>query len=239
MAVTHVKGVTPAPIDPGENLLTRLWERAEGTSQREAIRYLDGGNWRGMTWNQIGERIQAIGAGLIALGIEPGDWVALMSSTRFEWTLADLAILAVGAVTVPIYETSSPDQCGWILSDSGAKAAIAGMTDHAKSLDEAREHAPGLGEIFVIEDGGLDALAERGSDVQRDEVRERSRAISTEDRFSIIYTSGTTGNPKGCVLTHGNMLFAVRQGEINLQKMLESDDIVEFGDRLIDGRAIT
>ena len=223
MPITHVKGVKPADIAPADNLLTRLWQRGE-TSSKEIVRYLDGDSWRGLTWGQLADRVQALAAGLIAGGVQPGDRVALMSPTRLEWTLADLAVLAAGGVTVPIYETSSPAQCGWILSDSGAKAAIAGGAEHAKALDQAREHAPDLGEIIVIDDGGLDELAERGSDAQRAEVRERSRAVSQDDLFSIIYTSGTTGNPKGCMLTHGNMLFAARQSEVVLSRMLAEDD---------------
>jgi long-chain acyl-CoA synthetase len=224
MAMTPVRGAEPAPVGSEENLTTRLWQRAASGDGKQILRYPSDGGWRGLTWGQLGERVRAIGGGLVASGIEPGDRVALMSSTRVEWTLADLAIIAAGAVTVPIYETSSAEQCAWILQDSGAKAVIAGSPDHAKTLDGARETAKSLAEIFVIDDGALDALAERSTDEHRDAMEGRSTAISQDDLFSIIYTSGTTGNPKGCMLTHGNMLWTARQAEATLRKMVQPDD---------------
>jgi long-chain acyl-CoA synthetase len=224
MPLTHVEGPRPVAIPPEHNLTTRLWERAAGSSSDEVLRRRVHGNWRGLTWAQLGDRVRDIAGGLIAQGVEKGDRVALMSGTRLEWTLADLAILSVGGVTVPIYETSSVDQCAWILSDSGAKLAIAGSADHAKNLDAARSQAEELGEVFVIDDGGLDALAERGLQEHREQVAERVGHVGGDDLASIIYTSGTTGNPKGCMLRHGNMLNAVRQGEVNLRRMLGSGD---------------
>jgi long-chain acyl-CoA synthetase len=222
MPKTHVEGPRPVAIPPEHNLTSTLWERAAGSSRDEVLRRRVNGNWRGLTWSQLGDRVRDIAGGLIAQGIEKGDRVALMSSTRLEWTLADLAILSVGGVTVPIYETSSVEQCAWILSDAGATLAIAGSADHAKNLDAARSQD--LGEVFVIDDGGLDALVERGRQNHRDQVAARVRDVGCDDLASIIYTSGTTGNPKGCMLRHGNMLNAVRQGEVNLRRMLESGD---------------
>jgi long-chain acyl-CoA synthetase len=224
MAVTHVKGVTPVDIPAGDNLTTRLWERVEASGSGEILRYHQGGSWRGMTWKQLGDRVRAVAGGLIALGLEPGDRVGLMAGTSIDWTIADLAILSAGGVTVPIYETSSVDQCAWILSDSEAKHAIAGSADNAKNLDAAREQAKGLGEVFVLEDGGLDAIAERGGAEHAEQVADRAAGVGLDDLATLIYTSGTTGNPKGCELTHGNMLNAARQGEVSLRKMLEGDD---------------
>ncbi len=222
--VTHVKGVTPAEIGQSENLTTRLWERASSASAKEILRFPEDGSWRGYTWAQLAERVRSVAAGLIDLGVQPGDRVALMAGTTVDWTLADLAILAVGGVTVPIYETSSVDQCAWILSDSGATLAIVGEADHAKTIDAARQSATTLREVFVLADGGLDAIAERGTGDLADQVAERAAAVDADDLATLIYTSGTTGNPKGCELTHRNLLFAARQGEVNLQKMVGSDD---------------
>jgi long-chain acyl-CoA synthetase len=224
MAVTHVKGVTPVEIPADENLTTRLWERVGSSPSRTILRHHDGSAWRGVTWQQLGERVRSVAAGLLALGLEPGDRVALMAGTSLDWTVADLAILSVGGVVVPIYETSSVEQCAWILSDSAAVHAIAGTADHAKNLDAAREQASGLQEIFVLEDGGLDAIAERGEAEHREQVAERAAAVTADGLATLIYTSGTTGNPKGCELTHANLLFAARQGELTLRKMLEGDD---------------
>lgn len=224
MAITHVKGRNPIEVSVDQNLTTRLWERAETSTGREILRYWDNGSWRGLTWKQLGDRVRGIAGGLIALGVEPGDRVALMSGTTLDWTLADLAILSVGGVTVPIYETSSVQQCEWILSDSGAKLAFAQKAEHAKTLDEARESAKSLTEIFVFEDAGLDALTERGNDTTRAQVAERAAQPKGDDLASIIYTSGTTGNPKGCMLTHYNLVFTSRQTEQNLRDLFGSDD---------------
>ena len=224
MTTTHAKGPDPVHVGPTENLTTKLWERAAASEAKEILRFPVGDGWQGLTWAQLGERVRKAGAGLIALGIEPGDRVALMSNTRMEWTISDLAILAVGAVTVPLYETSSVEQCAWVLSDSAARAAIAGTADHAKSLDAARAGAPEFGEVFVIDDGGLDALGERAGADHAEQVAARSSAVTLADLATIVYTSGTTGNPKGCMLTHGNMLWVVRQSEESLRKLLGGDD---------------
>jgi long-chain acyl-CoA synthetase len=225
MAITHVRGRKPVHVTERENLTTRLWERAKRSDSREILRYPVEGAWRGLTWQHVGDRVRDIAGGLLALGVRKGDRVALMSSTRLEWTLTDLAILAAGGVTVPIYETSSADQCAWILKDSGAKLAIAETADHAKSLDQANgEIGNTVKEIFVIDDGGLDAIAERGDQTQRDKVEERAGQVTMADNASIIYTSGTTGNPKGCVITHGNLLWTARQTESQLKEMFGHDD---------------
>jgi long-chain acyl-CoA synthetase len=224
MATTHVKGIKPVEVPPGENLTTRLWERAGSGSGKEILRFLDGGTWRGMTWAQVADRVRELAGGLIALGVEPGDRVALMSGTRAEWTLVDLAVVAAGGVTVPIYETSSVEQCAWILSDSGAKVVVAAEAELAKTLEVARQQATGVAEVFVIEDGGLDRLAERGGEEHRGQVEARAMARTHDDLFSIIYTSGTTGNPKGCMLTHGNMLWTARQSAVVLAQLLGKPD---------------
>ncbi|HWH31339.1 MAG TPA: AMP-dependent synthetase/ligase [Egibacteraceae bacterium] len=224
MAITHVKGRTPVEVAPDQNLTTRLWERAATSTGREILRHWTNGSWRGLTWKQLGDRVAAVGAGLIAAGIEPGDRVALMSGTCLDWTIADLAILSVGGVTVPIYETSSVEQCAWILSDSGAKLAFAQKAEHAKNLDEAREQAKNLSEIFVFADAGLDALAERGDDAGRAQVLERAKKVKAADLASIIYTSGTTGNPKGCMLTHHNLVWTARQTEQNLRELFGGEE---------------
>ncbi len=224
MAVQHAKGDPPVEVGPDENLTTRLWERAESAGSTAILRVWADGGWQGITWGELAQRVRAVAAGLVAAGVEPGDRVALMSGTRPEWTVADLAILAAGAVTVPIYETSSQSQSAWILTDSGAVLALAGTADHAKNLDAARAQAPALGEVFVFDDGGLDALADRAGDEHRTEVDERARATRPTDLASIVYTSGTTGNPKGCMLTHGNVLWTVRQAAVQLRKILSGPD---------------
>ncbi len=224
MPRAQAAGDAPVEVGRDQNLTTRLWERAGSASSKEILRYHADGSWRGMAWQELGDRVRRVAGGLIASGIKPGDRVALMSGTRLEWTVADLATLSAGAVTVPIYGTSSPKKCAWILSNSGATVAFAEGADHEKTLDEARDQAPDLQEIFVLDDGGLDALSELGGEEQRAEVLERSKSLSMDDLATVAYTSGTTGDPKGCMLTHGNILWTVRQTEVALEQMFGPEE---------------
>jgi long-chain acyl-CoA synthetase len=163
------------------------------------------GRWDDVTAGQFRDDVTALAKGLVAAGIEPGDRVALMSRTRYEWTLADYAIWAAGAVAVPIYETSSAEQVEWILSDSGARAAFAETAAHADLIRSVGS----LEHLWVIE--GPDALALGGADAVTDEQLEQARAARTAaDLATIIYTSGTTGRPKGCEITHLNLLSDAR-----------------------------
>jgi long-chain acyl-CoA synthetase len=166
------------------------------------------GRWQDVTAAQFCAQVSGLAKGLVAAGIEPGDRVALMSRTRYEWTLADYAIWAAGAVTVPVYETSSAEQVEWIVTDSGARAAIAETDKHAEVINSFRDRLPDLAQVWRI--AGLDELAATGTDVSDDQLRERRTSRRAADLATIIYTSGTTGRPKGCELTHRNLLAAVR-----------------------------
>ncbi len=182
-----------AAADPDEVMLRR--------------RGVDGG-WQDVTAGQFRGEVSALAKGLIAAGIQPGDRVAVMSHTRYEWTLADYAIWTAGAVSVPVYETSSAEQVEWIIGDSGARAAIAESDDHARIIDSVRGQLPGLGPLWRIEN--LDDVAAAGGDITDDQLRQHRVSRRAGDLATIIYTSGTTGRPKGCELTHRNMLAAVR-----------------------------
>jgi long-chain acyl-CoA synthetase len=166
------------------------------------------GQWQDVTAGQFGSQVSALAKGLIAAGIEPGDRVALMSATRYEWTLADYAIWSAGAVTVPVYETSSAEQVEWILSDSGARAAIAETDKHAEIISGLKDRLPDLGQLWRIT--GLDEVAAAGASVTDDQLREHRGRRKASDLATIVYTSGTTGRPKGCELSHRNLLSAVR-----------------------------
>jgi len=166
------------------------------------------GSWQDVTAGQFRAQVSALAKGLIAAGIGPGDRVALMSRTRYEWTLADYAIWTAGAVTVPVYETSSAEQVEWILGDSGARAAIAETDGHAAIMESVRGRLPDLGSLWRI--AGLGELGAAGSDITDDQLRQRRAGRRAGDLATIIYTSGTTGRPKGCELTHRNLLAAVR-----------------------------
>ena len=166
------------------------------------------GAWSDVTAGEFGAEVTALAAALVAAGIEPGDRVALLSATRYEWTLADYAIWTAGAVTVPVYETSSAEQVEWILGDSGAKAVIAEKDEHEQLIAGVRDRLPDLADVWRVD--GLATLAGTGSAVSTDQLHAARKARRAGDLATIIYTSGTTGRPKGCELTHRNLLSAVR-----------------------------
>jgi long-chain acyl-CoA synthetase len=208
----------PATVRVGdeESLLDAVFANAEQHGPALLYRRRDAeGGWSDVTCAQFAEQVVAMARGLIAAGVQPGDRVALLSRTRYEWTLADYAILAAGAATVPIYETSSAEQISWILSDSGAVAALVESGRHAELVDSARAGSPDLRHVWQFEPppggrGAVDELAALGADTPADEVRARAAAVRAEDLATLIYTSGTTGRPKGCELTHRNLLFEVK-----------------------------
>ncbi|MFI1399064.1 AMP-dependent synthetase/ligase [Streptomyces sp. NPDC020681] len=160
------------------------------------------GVWTDVTARQFLAEVRAAAKGLISAGVRPGDRVALMSRTRFEWVLLDFAIWSAGAVTVPVYETSSAEQVQWILGDSGAVAVIVESEAHAAAVESVRDRLPGLRQIWQIENGAVQELTAAGAHVSDDTVDERSASAKADDPATIVYTSGTTGRPKGCVLTH-------------------------------------
>jgi long-chain acyl-CoA synthetase len=168
-----------------------------------------GGQWQDVTAGQFLDEVATLAKGLIAAGIEPGDRVGLMSRTRYEWTLIDYAIWAAGGVTVPVYETSSADQVEWILGDSGARAVFAETSEHQQAIGAARGQLPGLGQVWPI-DTAIGTLGGDAAQVSDEQLEQRRTARNAADLATIIYTSGTTGRPKGCELTHGNLLAGVR-----------------------------
>ncbi len=163
-----------------------------------------GSGWQDVTAAEFADQVAQLAKGLIAAGVGVGDRVALMSRTRYEWTLVDYAIWTAGAVTVPIYETSSPDQVGWILEDSGAIAVVVETATHAGAVAAVRDQVTNLRDVWQIESGALDELVRAGADVGDETLAARRDGTDRTSLATIIYTSGTTGRPKGCELTHGN-----------------------------------
>jgi long-chain acyl-CoA synthetase len=178
-----------------------------------------GGRWQDVTAGQFRAEVAMLARGLMATGIGQGDRIALMSRTRYEWTLADYAAWAAGAVTVPVYETSSAEQVEWILRDSAAKAVIAETEAHRQLITRARARLPALNQIWRI--GELDLLAHAGLDVGEAALAGRLAGTSAADLATIVYTSGTTGRPKGCELSHGNLLADVRNAVAALPELFE------------------
>ncbi|AVZ72550.1 long-chain fatty acid--CoA ligase [Streptomyces lunaelactis] len=160
------------------------------------------GVWTDVTATQFLAEVRAAAKGLIAAGVRPGDRVALMSRTRYEWVQLDFAIWSAGAVTVPVYETSSAEQVQWILGDSGAVAVVVEGEAHAAAVESVRDRLPSLRHIWQIEQGAVEQLTAAGADVTDETVEERGASAKADDAATIVYTSGTTGRPKGCVLTH-------------------------------------
>jgi long-chain acyl-CoA synthetase len=194
------------------NLASTVSRRA--AEQPEAVvlrRPGPSGTWTDVTASQFSGEVVAVAKGLVAAGIEAGDRVALMSHTRYEWTLIDYAIWTAGAVTVPVYETSSAEQAEWILSDSGARACFVETAGYEKTIDGFRDRVPALEQLWRIDPGtALDSLRTAGADVGDDVITERAATAKASDLATVIYTSGTTGRPKGCELTHANLLADVR-----------------------------
>jgi long-chain acyl-CoA synthetase len=195
-------GVPPvATIADDATLADAVWANAERTPDAVQFQRRTGDGWEDVTCERFRDEVAAVANGLIAHGVGPGDRVALMSRTRYEWTLVDYAIWAAGAVTVPIYDSSSAEQVAWIIEDSGAVACVV-------ETNEQRAHvtSTGLANVWTI-DGDGPTLADLREPDADDELRARRRGTSADDIATIIYTSGTTGRPKGCVLTHRNIDF--------------------------------
>ena len=166
------------------------------------------GAWQPVTAERFTGRVTAVTAGLIAAGIEPGDRIGLMAATSLDWVVCDFAIWAAGAVTVPVYETSSVEQIRWILADSGAVAVFAGDARCAEGIAAAQ--VANVETVWQIDSGGLDALARTGEGVTAGDIDRRRGAVTALTLATIVYTSGTTGRAKGCMISHGNLTEAVR-----------------------------
>lgn len=200
----------PLRTPPEPHLLAALWRWADREPDRPLLSARDGDRFRALTTGEVRTTVRAVAAGLIALGVAPGDRVLLLSRTRREWVLLDHAILAAGAVTVPVYDTASGSQITAILANSGARVALVETAEHREVVTRASAPDGGLEHVLVIEDGAVDRL-EAGASGHLAEVEARIDALRGEDLAAVLYSSGTTGEPKGCELTHANLTANVRQ----------------------------
>ena len=195
-------------VAPGANLTDLLFDVAAARPDAPALARREGGAWRDVSAAAFRDEVLAAAKGLVAAGVRPGDRIGLMSRTRYEWTLLDFAIWCAGAVSVPVYDTSSAEQACWMLGDAGAVGCFVETGEHAATVAEARGALPGLRHVWGIEDGAgdetLSALVAAGAAVPDEEIGTRRAQLCCDSLATIIYTSGTTGRPKGCELTHGN-----------------------------------
>ena len=198
------------PIDSDVNLFDLLDNRAKRDPEGAMIEYKgDDGTWHPYSAQVFRDMVIDLAKGLIGLGVNKGDSVAIVSRTRWEWTALDVAIMSIGAVTVPVYETNSASQVSWIFNDSKVTLAIAEDDGQRDKIESVRSEVPTLRNVFVIEAGGLNAIKTYGESVTDAEFWEYKEASYGDDRATIVYTSGSTGTPKGVELTHRNFAFLV------------------------------
>ncbi|MFJ3929195.1 AMP-dependent synthetase/ligase [Streptomyces sp. NPDC090029] len=189
-------------------LADAVFDHAEQEPGRIALRCKDAeGAWRDVTSARFRDEVLALAKGLLAQGVRFGDRVALMSRTRYEWTLFDFALWTVGAQPVPVYPTSSAEQVSWILQDSGASACVVEHEDHAMTVGSIMDRLPQLKRLWQLDAGAVAELAAVGERIESETVHRHRRAVTPDSVATVIYTSGTTGRPKGCVLTHANLMF--------------------------------
>ncbi|MQY12523.1 Long-chain-fatty-acid--CoA ligase FadD15 [Streptomyces sp. RB5] len=205
-------------------LADAVFEQAEADPSRVALGRKDlTGRWHDVTIGEFRDQVLALAKGLLAQGVRFGDRVALMSRTRYEWTLFDFALWSVGAQSVPVYPSSSAEQVHWILHDSGAVAAVVEHEDHAMTVGSVIERLPSLNRLWQLDSGAVGELTAAGRHLEDDVVQRHRLAVTPDSPATLVYTSGTTGRPRGCILTHANF-------------MAEADNIIERYAPLFQGR---
>lgn len=214
-------------VDEHDNIVGVVFTHEREDPNHVIAQRLVGGSWTDVTCAEVAAQVRATALGLIAEGVQPGDRVAVLSSTRYEWPIIDFAILAAGAVTVPIYETSSAEQIRFVLADSGAVLAFAETDAHADKIEQQRAELPELRTVLRIEgssEAALDQLAAAGAATDPSELDTRLAGIESADAATLIYTSGTTGRPKGCQLTHSNLLYEIRGAKACFPEQLDKGE---------------
>ena len=210
-------------VDPTNNLNHLLAARVTATPNRTVVEHkVVDGPWIPLTAREFDAEVVALAKGLVAHGVEPGHHVAIMSHTRYEWTLLDWAIWAAGAISVPVYETSSAEQVLWILTDAEVSFLVVESASHAATVAEVRAGVPHLREVMLIDDGAVDDLMADGASVTDAEIDRRRQLADLDDVATIIYTSGTTGRPKGVELSHGNFYVLTVNAVKSLHEVFDS-----------------
>ena len=200
-------------IDSDKNIFSVLEERVERTPDDNLVEYKNAqGEWAAFTAAEFKNKVVALAKGLIARGVMPGDSVSIIAHTCWQWTALDVAIMSIGALTVPVYETNSPAQVKMIFNDANVKMAFAEDDFQRDKIESVRDQCPDLGDVCVIGLGAIDTIIEYGRAVSDAEFLEREQAVKGSDLATIVYTSGSTGTPKGVELTHANFVFITYSG---------------------------
>ncbi len=219
------------PVTAEENLTDMVWANADRFGDVVSIQRRVDGTWVDLTARDFAAQVMAVTKGLIAAGVQTGDRVCLMSKTRYEWTLLDFAIWSAGGVSVPIYETSSAEQVEWIVSDSGAVAVIVETAAHRGTLDGALGNLGAVRHVWQLDPpagsardtpaGAILELISLGAEITDEQVHERRHTVSADATATIVYTSGTTGRPKGCELTHRNLLSELHAAVVAFPELMQ------------------
>ncbi|WP_166983484.1 AMP-dependent synthetase/ligase [Paramicrobacterium fandaimingii] len=208
------------PADPAANATDLLIDRVKATPDAALFSVPSGDGWSDVTSAEFLRQVTALAKGLVAAGIAPGDKIGFMCKTSYEWTLVDFATWFAGAVLVPVYDTSSPSQIHWILSDSGATAMIVETPEHFSRFDEVHSDLGDVGAVWQLHLGDLDKLALSGTEVPDEEIERRRSLAQGSDMATLIYTSGSMGTPKGCVLTHSNFVELSRNAAVAMKEVV-------------------
>lgn len=201
---------------------------AEAYGDAPAVRYKDGDRWADRSFSQVRDIVRPLALGLTELGVEKGDRVSILGNTRPEWTYWDFAALSIGATVVPIYQTNSPEECGYVLENSDAKVVVVENEEQLAKVREVRGRLPALEQVVLMSGEAEDAISaaavsEKGAAVDQERWRERYEAVTSADICTFIYTSGTTGPPKGCIISHGN--YRAMLDMVNGVNVIEPEDL--------------
>ncbi len=236
----EVTAAAPSAI-ASQTIADLIPHAAERYADRAAVRFKHEGTWQDVTYTELDEIVREVALGLIDLGIEHGDRVCILANTRPEWSYADLAATSAGAIVVPIYQTNSPEECHWVISDSDACAIVCEDASQLAKIAAIRDTIPNLRTVVVIDPPSteeatpeiaalsaipLEDVRERGRARSPEELDARRAAVRAEDPYTYIYTSGTTGPPKGCVLTHGNYRAIIEMVERRASLESDAGDVV-------------